>query len=71
MKATFAVMTMVGIAELKANLSTYLRLAKRGHEIGVQEGSEVVARLLPCSCEGASGSDAAGTAAITAGKTGK
>jgi antitoxin (DNA-binding transcriptional repressor) of toxin-antitoxin stability system len=36
----------VGIAELKAQLSKYVRLASGGEEIGVRDHSRVVARLV-------------------------
>jgi prevent-host-death family protein len=39
-------MILVGIAELKAQLSKYIRMAKRGDEIGVRDHSEVVARIV-------------------------
>jgi antitoxin (DNA-binding transcriptional repressor) of toxin-antitoxin stability system len=39
-------MIMVGIAELKAQLSKYIRLASGGEEIGVRDHSRVVARLV-------------------------
>jgi antitoxin (DNA-binding transcriptional repressor) of toxin-antitoxin stability system len=41
-------MIMVGIAELKAQLSKYVRLASGGEEIGVRDHSKVVARLVQC-----------------------
>jgi antitoxin (DNA-binding transcriptional repressor) of toxin-antitoxin stability system len=38
-------MIVVGIAELKAQLSKYVRLASSGEEIDVRDHSKVVARL--------------------------
>ena len=39
-------MIVVGIAELKAQLSKYVRRASSGEEIGVRNHSKVVARLV-------------------------
>lgn len=37
----------VGVAELKARLSTYLRAARRGQEVTVYDRETPVARLVP------------------------
>lgn len=43
------VMTTIGVAELKAKLSEYLRSVRRGNEIVVMDRNEPVARLVPIS----------------------
>jgi prevent-host-death family protein len=40
-------MTRVGVAELKARLSEYLRRVRRGHEVTVVDRETPVARLVP------------------------
>jgi prevent-host-death family protein len=46
-------MSKVGVAELKARLSQYLRRVKNGEEVGVYDRNEPVARLVPWSATGA------------------
>ena len=41
----------VGVAELKARLSAYLRLARRGEEITVRDRDTPVAMLVPYETE--------------------
>jgi prevent-host-death family protein len=41
------VMTRVGVAELKARLSEYLRRVRRGHAVLVVDRETPVARLVP------------------------
>ncbi len=40
-------MTDVKIAELKARLSEYLRIVRRGHEVTVYDRNEPIARVVP------------------------
>lgn len=40
-------MTTVGIAELKARLSEYLRMVRKGHDLTVVDRDQPVARLVP------------------------
>ena len=40
-------MTSVGIAELKARLSEYLRIVRRGHPVVVLDRDTPIARILP------------------------
>ena len=49
------IMTMsnVKIAELKARLSEYLRIVRKGHEVTVYDRNEPIARVIPYSRTGA------------------
>ena len=40
-------MSNVKIAELKARLSEYLRIVRRGHEVTVYDRNEPIARVVP------------------------
>jgi antitoxin (DNA-binding transcriptional repressor) of toxin-antitoxin stability system len=51
-------MTTVGIRELKARLSAYVRRARAGHTVYVTDHGEVVAELRPPSTLGARSSAA-------------
>ena len=53
-------MTTVGIRELKARLSAYVRQARAGHTVYVTDHGEVVAELRPPSSLGARSSAARG-----------
>lgn len=44
-------MKRVGVAELKARLSEYLRRVRRGHEITVVDRDAPIARLVPYEAE--------------------
>ena len=46
-------MSKVGVADLKAKLSEYLRTVKRGEEITVYDRNEPVARIVPFTPRGA------------------
>jgi antitoxin (DNA-binding transcriptional repressor) of toxin-antitoxin stability system len=46
-QVTIVTMLVIGIAELKAHLSKYLRLVKNGQEIGVRDRSDNIARIVP------------------------
>ena len=41
------VMKPIGVAELKAHLSEYLRAVRRGHEVTVLDRDRPIARLVP------------------------
>ncbi|MEJ7757971.1 MAG: type II toxin-antitoxin system prevent-host-death family antitoxin [Gemmatimonadaceae bacterium] len=43
----------VGVADLKAKLSEYLRTVKRGEEITVSDRNEPIARIVPFTSRGA------------------
>ncbi len=43
----YVTMTRVGIAELKARLSEYLRRVRRGHSLTVLDRDTPIARLVP------------------------
>jgi len=43
----YLTMTRVGIAELKARLSEYLRRVRRGHSLTVLDRDRPIARLVP------------------------
>ncbi len=45
--ATFVYMTKVGVAELRQNLSRYLRLVERGERLLVTDRNQPVAELGP------------------------
>lgn len=45
-------MAQAGVAELKANLSAYLKRVKAGEEIVVTERGKVIARLIPFMANG-------------------
>ncbi|MGD0196641.1 MAG: type II toxin-antitoxin system prevent-host-death family antitoxin, partial [Solirubrobacteraceae bacterium] len=45
--ATFMYMTTVGVAELRQNLSKYLRLVERGERLVVTDRNRPVAELGP------------------------
>ena len=46
-------MTTVGIAELKARLSEYLRTVRKGHDLTVMDRDQPIARLVPYVTSGA------------------
>jgi prevent-host-death family protein len=46
-------MSRVGIADLKAKLSEYLRIVKRGEDVTVYDRSEPIARIVPFTARGA------------------
>ena len=46
-------MYTVGIADLKAKLSEYLRTVKRGEEVTVYDRNEPIARIVPFTSRGA------------------
>lgn len=46
-------MSRVGIADLKAKLSEYLRTVKRGEEVTVYDRNEPIARIVPFTVGGA------------------
>ncbi len=46
-------MSQVGVADLKAKLSEYLRAVKRGEEVTVYDRNEPVARIIPFTPRGA------------------
>ena len=46
-------MSKVGVADLKARLSEYLRTVKRGEEITVYDRNEPIARIVPFTSPGA------------------
>ena len=46
-------MSKVGVADLKAKLSEYLRTVKRGEEVTVYDRNEPVARIVPFTARGA------------------
>lgn len=50
-------MRSVNVAELKNRLSKYLRFAKGGEEVVIQDRSLPVAKLVPFSAEGADGQE--------------
>lgn len=52
-------MTSIGIAELKNNLSKYLRRVRRGESVLVRDRDRVVARLTPASDPAGQGTEAA------------
>jgi len=58
-------MTKVGVARLKAQLSRYLEMAKRGQEVIVTERGRPVAKLV--ALDGAHGADARRERLIRAG----
>lgn len=37
----------IGVAELKARLSAYLRAVRRGHDVVIHDRNEPIARLVP------------------------
>ena len=45
-------MTSVGVAELKAKLSEYLRNVRKGHDLIVLDRDQPIARLTPYSAAG-------------------
>ena len=45
--------TTVGVAELKARLSEYLRSVRRGGDVTIQDRSEPIARLVPYAAQDA------------------
>lgn len=45
-------MTEIGVAELKARLSEYLRTVRRGHEVVVLDHDTPVARIVPYRASG-------------------
>lgn len=47
------VMKRVGVADLKAKLSEYLRAVRRGHEVIVLDRDTPVARIVPYRTSGA------------------
>ena len=58
-------MTKVGVARLKAQLSRYLAIAKRGQEVVITERGRPVAKLV--ALDGADGADARRERLIRAG----
>ena len=46
-------MKTVGIAELKARLSEYLRTVRKGHDVTVMDRDQPIARLVPYVTSGA------------------
>ena len=40
-------MTSIGVAELKARLSEYLRVVRKGHEVTVMDRDQPIARIIP------------------------
>ena len=47
------VMTSIGVAELKAKLSEYLRVVRKGHEVTVMDRDQPIARIIPIQGAGA------------------
>ena len=43
----YLTMTSVGVAELKAKLSEYLRNVRKGHDLVVLDRDQPIARLIP------------------------
>ena len=46
-------MKRIGVAELKAKLSEYLRAVRKGHELTVYDRDQPIARLVPYAVGGA------------------
>lgn len=46
-------MTSIGVAELKAKLSEYLRVVRKGHEVTVMDRDQPIARIIPIQGAGA------------------
>lgn len=45
-------MKTVGVAELKARLSEYLRAVRKGHDVTVMDRDQPIARLIPYAASG-------------------
>ena len=46
-------MNSIGVAELKAKLSEYLRAVRKGHEVTITDRDQPIARLVPIAGTGA------------------
>ena len=47
------VMNSIGVAELKAKLSEYLRVVRKGQEVTITDRDQPIARLVPIAGTGA------------------
>lgn len=45
-------MTRVGVAELKARLSEYLRAVRKGHDLTIMDRDQPIARVVPYAASG-------------------